>query len=91
MGVVKDCKGASKAVADIISKLEKALTGVTFIEAAIKIITNPLKFMKIIENIVSGFKNHDFYKAGDGVGEFVGRVIGLRMTQVDYVLKEDRQ
>ena len=50
-----------------------------------------IMFMKIIENIVSGFKNKNYYKAGDGVGEFVGRVLNLRITEVDEILKEDKE
>ena len=65
------------------------MSGATFIEAAIRIITNPIKFAQVIKHIVDGFKKKDFYKAGDGVGEFVGRVLKLRTPSVEALLKED--
>ena len=84
--VIQDCHSTSQAVADLIEKLASALSGFGFIEAAIRIITNPLKFYELIERIISGFKGKKFNDAGEAMGEFVGSVIGIRSHQPEKIL-----
>eukprot|EP00345_Euplotes_harpa_P015392 CAMPEP_0168338634 /NCGR_PEP_ID=MMETSP0213-20121227/12962_1 /TAXON_ID=151035 /ORGANISM="Euplotes harpa, Strain FSP1.4" /LENGTH=206 /DNA_ID=CAMNT_0008344471 /DNA_START=12 /DNA_END=632 /DNA_ORIENTATION=+ len=74
--VIKDCKSTSKDVVELIYKLEHALNEVTLIEGIIKLALHPISFAKTIGSIVSGFKSHNYIKAGQGLGSIVGKIIG---------------
>lgn len=88
VGVLKDCKSGSAKVAQLLSKLSTAFTARHFIEAALKIVTNPLKFAQKIERTQKDFKNHKYYAAGDEIGDFVGGVLHLKAESVEEMLKE---
>ena len=77
VSIVKDCKTTSEDFQEFLTRLLNAFNPATFIEAALKIIENPLKFVRMIENIEADVKKDDYYDAGDIVGDFVGEVLKL--------------
>lgn len=85
---IKDCKTGGKAVANLIYKLSTAFTTSNFIEAALKIITNPLKFAQLVEKTVKDFKGNRYFAAGEDIGTFVGEALNLRVVPVEDLIKE---
>ena len=77
VSIVKDCETTSQDFEEFLDRLLHAFNPANFIEAALKIIENPLKFVRMIENIEADVKQDDYYDAGDIVGDFVGEVLKL--------------
>ena len=77
--VVKDCKTTSEDFQKFLEDFLNAFNPATFVEAAMKIIENPLKFVRMIENIQKDVSDKDFYDAGDIIGDFVGDVFKLHV------------
>lgn len=88
LSTVKSCKSGSKEVEKLIGKLTHVFNAGTFVKAALKIISNPLKFAKMVEHIHKDMKKHKYFAAGDETGKFVGKVLGLRAFHVEELLKE---
>ena len=55
LSVVKDCRAASKDIANIIQKLLKDTSGAVFVEHAMKFLIHPHKLVKVVDHIVGGF------------------------------------
>lgn len=87
LGILEQCKSASQSVQKLIEKLAAAFTGEIFIHMAIKFITNPLHFVNLIKDIAKAFDNNDFYNAGDKMGEFVGEILGTRISYAKGVVQ----
>jgi hypothetical protein len=86
--IITTCQTTSKDFEEFIQRFTNAFNPLTFVEAAIKIITNPTKFIKMIKDIQNDVKNKQWYNAGDVTGDFVGEVLKLRMSQVETMLKK---
>jgi len=87
IATVKDCKTSSQDFANFLERLTHVLDIGNFIEAALKIITNPLKFFRMVENIQGDISKHDFFDAGDIIGDFVGDVLKLHSSAVQELIK----
>ena len=87
LSVVKDCRAAAKDVANIIQKLSRDTSGAVFVEHAMKFLIHPIKLIKVVDHIVGGFVHKNYYKAGDGCGEFIGVVLGVRKGEIEELLK----
>jgi len=88
VGVIKDCKTGSQSLQDFVQRLLHAMDTMNFIEAALSIIENPLKFYRMVESIKKDVKDHDFFDAGDITGDFVGDVLRLHMVSMASAMKE---
>ena len=88
LSVVKDCRAAAKDVANIIQKLSRDTSGVVFVEHAMKFLIEPWKLVRVVDHIVGGFVKKNYYEAGDGCGEFIGTVLGVRAKPVEELIKE---
>lgn len=86
--IITTCQTTSKDFEEFIQRFTNAFNPLTFVEAALKIITNPTKFYKMIKEIQSDVKNKQWYNAGDVTGDFVGEVLKLRVSQVETMLKK---
>ena len=75
--IISDCQTTSEDFEQFIQDFLNAFNPLTFVEAALKIITNPLKFYRMIENIQGDISKHDFFDAGDITGDFVGEILHL--------------
>lgn len=87
IATVKDCQTSSQDFANFLERLTHALDIGNFTEAALKIITNPLKFFRMVQNIQGDVSKHDFFDAGDIIGDFVGDVLKLHSTAVEELIK----
>jgi hypothetical protein len=75
--IIADCQTTSEDFQKFIEDFLNAFNPMTFVEAALKIIENPLKFYRMIKNVQGDIKDHDFFDAGDITGDFVGEVLHL--------------
>lgn len=85
---VKNCKTAKKSTQELIHKMSSAFTSDHFIEAAKKIIKNPLKFAKMVDSIHNDFKKKKYFVAGDTLGEFVADALNLSVAPIEEMLKD---
>lgn len=88
VAAIKDCKTGGQAVANLVYKLSTAFTAGNFIEAALNIVKNPIKFVQLIEKTVKDFGGHRYFAAGEDIGTFVGEVLHLRLVTVEDLVRE---
>ena len=86
---IKDCEASTEEAEAFLKKFKKAIETTDFIEAAKKIIKNPLKFFRMIENIQKDVDDGNYFDAGDIVGDFVAEVLKLHtQMKISELLKK---
>eukprot|EP00345_Euplotes_harpa_P017291 CAMPEP_0168334650 /NCGR_PEP_ID=MMETSP0213-20121227/10408_1 /TAXON_ID=151035 /ORGANISM="Euplotes harpa, Strain FSP1.4" /LENGTH=203 /DNA_ID=CAMNT_0008339363 /DNA_START=1 /DNA_END=612 /DNA_ORIENTATION=+ len=88
ISVVKDCKSAVSDVTRDIGILSRDVNAGVFAEHAMKFLIEPWKLVQVVDHIVVGFSKKNYFEAGDGTGEFVGVILGLRLHDIESFLKK---
>ena len=87
-GIIKDCEAPSEEAEAFFKQFVKALETTNFLEAALKILKNPLKFIRMVEHIEKDLNKDDYFDAGDIIGDFVAEVLKLHnQRKVSELLK----